>query len=1120
MFGNEPILPMWAIVTDMNEFRLYWADRGERQHIAFTIRPSDLFQGPSLLGDDEDIRFDRFLFVKLFHSDTLVVKGTSGRPELYALIQRQRFQQHELQNLFYGEYRIFREHLYRTLLSWNGPETDAFPGTKGRLVRLAQKILDRVIFVFFCEDMGNVLAFPPQLFRNYLIERSNDEFLNPYGDDLWQWLRRLFDAMNDGSPFGDNRLNSFNGGLFASDPELDRLYVPNMIFCERGQGQNEASLAANKRTLLYLSAHYNYASGWSRGLTDGGGTDSRERSLGLYTLGRIFEQSITELEILEAQEDGRPSLNEISKRKRDGVYYTPEWVVQRIVQETVGRRLADMKSDCGWPADTEDRLPTLDEIAAYEHRLRGIRIVDPACGSGAFLITALSFLLDEWRILRDLRRQHGQITVQEDWADEQIHDILQHNLYGVDINPASVEISKLALWLHTARSNRPLSSLDERIREGNSLIGPDFFERSLVAYDDEERERINAFDWQRAFPEVFQRGGFDCVIGNPPYVKRQNFQKYHSDMAAHLTRAPDLGGDYHSTQTGNFDIYLAFIEKGLRLLNENGRLGYIAPSVWSVNEYGKGLRSVIEDGHHLWGWIDFGSFQIFEEVTTYTALQFFSRRPSSQVAVVKAPDGIVAESPWEANNIALSYDRLSFSGRWLLATGFERDLIDKLSLTQRRLDDRSLTRNIFVGIQTSADAIYHLKRLGRNRYEERPPRGQRQGRIVRIEDSIMKPLVSGAQVKRYITPDTNIYLLFPYTVNLGKPTLMSERTLKGNYPLAWNYLSSHEEELRARENNKFDDNEWWRFGRNQNIGKQSIPKLMIPRLVSQLACSVDFVAHYYLDNVDVGGVEVRSGISPYYLSSIINARATNFVFRHVSKPFRGEFRSANKQFIAPLPVPYGSSEQRHTLAQAAERLQQLYTERRDAHNAIRRRLAAIRIRRRPSSWLFPDLPTLDELVVRAPRHAVGIERRDWARERMARELMIRYVTVEEHLSPGVELSAELYRGELRFLIDGIPVIAGIFLPPKMAPFVLAQWQVLAGRLEVTGKLTGKKLADELRSVSVSADPHLMAETIEREQAISAIDAEIARLEVRVNETIYRLYNLTPDEIAIIEAATR
>lgn len=114
---------------------------------------------------------------------------------------------------------------------------------------------------------------------------------------------------------------------------------------------------------------------------------------------------------------------------------------------------------------------------------------------------------------------------------------------------------------------------------------------------------------------MFARGGFDAVVGNPPYVKLQNFRKVHADMAAFLKRDPEEGGVYHSTQTGNFDLYLPFIEKGIQLLNDVGRLGYIAPSVWQMNEYGAGLRWVVEAGRHLWGWIDFGSHQIFDEAT-------------------------------------------------------------------------------------------------------------------------------------------------------------------------------------------------------------------------------------------------------------------------------------------------------------------------------------------------------------------------------------------------------------------------------------------------------------------------------------------------------------------------
>ncbi len=1119
-FGYEPIIPTWAIVTDMNEFRLYWAERGERQYVSFALEKKELFQNATLLDETEVGRFDRFLFSRLFHRDLLIVRGASGRCELLSLIQRQRFRQSELENRFYGEYRAFREHLYRTLLAHNGPGTERFPGTKGRLVRLAQKLLDRAIFVFFCEDMGRALGFPPQLFRDYIVRQSDDRFFDPNGGEIWQWLRRLFAAMNDGSAFGGEEINQFNGGLFAHDPELDQLHIPNSVFCERGQGQNEASLSSNKRTLLYLSANYNYASGWAGGL--GGDTALRakgdpDKNIGLYTLGRIFEQSITELEILEAEEDGRASLNKVSKRKRDGVYYTPEWVVERIVYETVGRRLSDLKAASGWPSEKQNKLPTLEAIKAYEAELKEVRIVDPACGSGAFLLTTLAYLLDEWRALQGLRRQHGETLVRDGWGDATIRDILGRNLYGVDINPASVEITKLALWLHTARSDKPLSSLDDHIRDGNSLIGPEFYTDTLAPYSAEEQERVNAFDWQAAFPDVFERGGFDCVVGNPPYVKLQNFRKVHADMAAYLSRSADQGGLFTSTQTGNFDLYLPFIEKGIKLLNDNGQLGYIAPSVWQMNEYGAGLRAFVEQGRHLWGWIDFGSCQIFEEATVYTALQFFSKRPNEEVAVVQAPNGVVAESPWEADNITLPYARLSFGGRWLLVTGKERDLIDKLVATGRRLDDPAVSRGIFVGLQTSADKIYHLKRLGANRYEEKPPEGASRGRVLEIEDAIMKPLVSGTEAKRYLTPETDTYLLFPYVVTEGRAHLIPATQMASDFPSAWAYLGEHEETLRAREGEKFDDEQWYQFGRSQNLARQNVQKIIVPRLVVSLACAVDSEGRYYLDNVDVGGVEAARNVSPWFLAAAMNGIASDFVFRRISKPFRGGFRSANKQFIAPLPIPKAPPEDQIALAQDAERLQGLYGQRRQALADIAARMGSVRIRALPAEWLFPDLPSLDDLRDRAPKRLIGTERNAWAKARRAIEVEARHAALAEHLTPGVPLAAELVRGELRFLIDGIPAITGLFPPPEQASFLLAQWKLVASRTEVTAQLTGRKLADQLRRVALEAAAHIVTEVIELQEQAATTEDEIRDLEATINRTIYRLHELTEEEILLIEA---
>jgi SAM-dependent methyltransferase len=498
--------------------------------------------------------------------------------------------------------------------------------------------------------MGERMLFPPQMLRDFLKSRSVEPFYDENGPELWGFFRRLFALMNSGGTLNIVTLPEINGGLFASDPLIDGLSIPNHIFAKTGQGANEASLESDTTTLFYLCGRYNYA---ARG-------DVKE-SLSLYTLGHIFEQSITELEYREGELEGRETIVKLSKRKRDGVYYTPEAVVNYLVEQTLGPWFADAKAACGYPP-AEQGAPTAAAVAAYVDRLCAIRIVDPACGSGAFLIAAFRRLLAE-RVAadQDVERARGGSPGAVDEALF-IAEILRENIYGVDINPASVEIAKLALWLHSARAAAPLSSLERTIRIGNSLVGDDFWAGRQRTPDGEER--VRAFDWRAAFPEVWpagRAGGFDIVLGNPPYVKLQNLMRVDPDVVAYLS-APRGDDTYASTQTGNFDLYLPFIEKGLRLLAPGGRMAFIAPSVWAVNEYGEGLRGLVRRGRHLDRWLDFKAHQVFEDVITYTALQFFTREPRDVVRIAMAPNGETANVDWSDVELAVPYDSVSEVG--------------------------------------------------------------------------------------------------------------------------------------------------------------------------------------------------------------------------------------------------------------------------------------------------------------------------------------------------------------------------------------------------------------------------------------------------------------------------
>lgn len=1103
-FDSEPVLPRFALVTDMNAFRLYWYDRGPTQSLRFRIGGGDLIEGletPNLIDSTERARFERFLFWWLLKPDMLL--SEFGRTRLERLIERQGTRQRHLEREFYEEYRAYRLRLYDEI------KLQPLEGLSERdKLRLAQKLLDRFIFVLFAEDMGGRIAFPPHLLRDLLKAESLDRFFEPESTDLWdRRLKRLFRVMDEGGALGDDAIHRFNGGLFEHDALIDQLSLPNHLFCKRGQGRNTASIAEDKRTLLYLSDTYNFAS-----------EGDSDKSIGLYTLGHIFEQSIVELEKLEADAEGRPSLTEITKRKRDGVYYTPEPIVQRIVEETIGTLLAGWRREAGWPDDAD---PTREAADAYWDRLRNIAVVDPACGSGAFLITAMRFLQSEFHMVMETRYALGSERRRP--SESRITAmILANNLFGVDINPLSAEIARLSLWLHTARANEPLSSLDATIRIGNSLVDPGLYARNGgEGLSEAVRERVAAFDWRAEFPEIFARGGFDAVIGNPPYVKLQNFRRVYAETADYLRNG--VGGqiDYLSTQTGNFDLYLPFIEKGLRLLNEGGRMGYIAPNLWPTLQYGAALRRLVAEGRHLARWIDFRAHQVFEEATIYTAIQIFTDAPNEAIEVAFARDGDLGKVDWGVPAAAILYAELPRAGApWLFAPEPVRRMIARLDRDCTRLGDGEITRGITVGIQTSADHIYHLRKVADGRYLHTPRKVnkvQPPPFEVAIEDAIMRPLISGAEAKRFIEPATDTYLLFPYALD-GGARLLTVEEMEHGFPRAWAYLRSLETELRARESRKFDDAQWYRFGRNQNIDKQEEAKLIVPRLVAELKVAIDAPGEFYCDNVDVGGVIPAEEDDLSFLAGVLGSPATNMMFRWLSKPFRGDYLSANKQFIAPLPIPNADEDDRFEVGRIAEALQRGYTERARLLRALAERLGRVARRRQPHEWLLPDVEAKREIEAGAPARMARGEVRGWTDARYKEQVEAAIARMDDAIRLDSRIEARIEDDELTLVIDGAVACRGIYVSEAEAPFLLAQWQVVALGFEPKGKGDGKRLVDALRHIGTDAPEELRNQIIERQEQLARQTEALRALESDLHEITCRLFNLTREERALVESA--
>jgi hypothetical protein len=845
----------WGIVSNVVSFRLYHRNHTPRDSEWFTL---------------QELRsVDRFRdFYVLFGPGGLLplLKGQKARAD--ELLDQTSHRQREVGRELYRDYHANRVALIQHLRKapHNKPTETA--------IHIAQKILDRIIFVAFCEDRD--------LLPEGTIEKAWTQIpaFTKVTNPRWQNFLALFRSIDTGNP--DFYISPFNGGLFAVDDEVDNLQLSDK---------------------------------WTTFFKEVGGYDFRDE-VTLDVLGHLFEQSITDLETLRASPDSwdtTPTEDASGKRKREGIYYTPPPITRYIVESTLGPCLAERfaalarKFDIN-PQAVPGEKTMADWINYHKARLddlRQFRVCDMACGSGAFLIQAFDYLegvYDEVLTALFLREGKDDAELREKVSGW----ILRDNLFGADRSEEAVEITRLALWIRTAERGKTLADLSENIQCGNSIV------------DDPKADPL-ALDWAGRFPGVFAEGGFDCIVSNPPYVKLQNFRKREPKVAEFLI------GRYRAARTGNFDLYLPFIERGLELLRPGGHMGFIAPNVWLLNEYGEGLRQLVAEKKALEKFVDFKSHQVFEDATTYTALQFFSTRPAAAIQAADAGKGDLGQITF----YPVSYKDLG-EGAWSLLESKARKIIDKMR--ERSVPLAEASAGIIVGLQTSADDVYHLTRIAPGRYWSKALNGE-----VELEDEIMKPLVSGEDVSSFLARVGEKFLLFPYLVTPTECRLLTAREMAKQFKRTWKYLRINEALLRARESDRFDDDKWWRFGRHQSIGKQWHAKIAVPRLLFHLRAVADRDGQLYLDNVDVGGVLVSPKWNLDYVTGILNSQSCDFAWRLTSKPFRGEYRSANKQFIAPLPIPKAKDQK--PLADLARRLSDLHGQRLAAMSGVQRRLA-------------------------------------------------------------------------------------------------------------------------------------------------------------------------------------
>lgn len=767
-----------------------------------------------------------------------------------------------------------------------------------------QMTIDRIIFLRMCEDRG----------------------IEHYGQ--LQALcggQRIYPRMLEIYRKADERYNS---GLFHFEQEKDQSSQPDEL---------TPTLTIDDKTLKDILFNLYYPD-----------SPYEFRILPPEILGNVYEQFLGKVIRLttghQAKIEEKPEV-----RKAGGVYYTPSYIVDYIVKNTVGKLL-------------EEKTP--GQVAK-------LRILDPACGSGSFLLGAYQYLLD-WHLKAYIaerektgkiltippetgkRRRKSDAPVMyqgqgSDWRAEakpsggdwmlttvEKKRILLNNIYGVDIDPQAVEVTKLSLLLKvlenenqdTLRSQltlwheRALPDLSGNIKCGNSLIGPDFYQnRQMDMFDEEDKYRINAFDWnddRQGFGQIMKSGGFDAAIGNPPYIRIQTMKEW-APVEVELYKKL-----YQSAAAGNYDIYVVFVEKALSLLNWKGRMGFILPHKFFNAQYGEALRGVIADGQHLVHVVHFGDQQVFSGATTYTCLLFLDKASAFECRFMKVSDlrawretvsatdlSAIASatadnrgpgSATPATEEGLIPAKTITAAEWNFVIGKGAGLFDRLAKMSVKLGD--VTSRIYQGPITSADTVFLFKDFKQGKKGTTEIVSAELGQTVLIESAILKRVIRSGSIGRYrATP--NALVLFPYEVKDCEARLYTPKEMQDRFPMAWEYLNRNRDLLAGREKGKFKNAQWYRFGRTQNLGMWERPKLMIPYMITNLAAYLDREDDFYFINVTTGGYGITSDEkagSLEYLCALLNSHLLDFYLKRVTTTFHGNYFAANKQFIELLPI--------------------------------------------------------------------------------------------------------------------------------------------------------------------------------------------------------------------------
>lgn len=701
-----------------------------------------------------------------------------------------------------------------------------------------QRILNRIIFLRICED------------------RSFEQYETLKQTQTYEELKALF----------ENADRKYDSGLFAVLEE-DQFVVSDDV------------LLRIFRDLYYPNNSYEFS------------------VVDPFIIGQIYELFLAEKLIINSD---RTIISEQKPEAIDsqGVVNTPKSVTDIIVEQSLST-VFDGK--------------TPDEI-------KSIRIADICCGAGNFLLSAYEYTVNyclDWYInngLEDALRGGYLIVVpgEDSYRLSYVtrRNILLNNIWGVDIDPLAVEVTKFSLFIKLLEDSNIeeigafvqnssaciLPQMDENIKNGNSLVGPEY-----ALYDPEvftrpsDLRKIRMFDWTAEFGT----GVFDVIIGNPPYIRVQNMVHYSPKEYGYYK---DCHSGYLTSKSSLLDKYYLFIERAWNLLKVGGVIGYIVPHKFMNIASGEELRRFLANHSAVQKIIHFGTHQVFNNRSTYTCILILrkSMQDSFQIAFVQDLNRFMFDHDVEYE----CYPMTALSNiPWTFFSKRIKEQIEQISKECSPLRDLA---HVFVGVQTSNDKVYIVSADAEdNDYVYFHDKNQVNRKV---EKEILRRSIYDVQLKKYQPIIPNTYIIFPYHRMDGRIRLIDKDTMESKYPCAYDYLLSFKDELdkrnmappRSKEN-------WYAYGRSQSLSRFIAGEHLIWPVLSTDSNYVydnNLVVFTGGGNGPFYGIEMKDDIeeSIFYVQAILNHWLMELIVKNSSSTFRGDYYSHGKQFVAVLPI--------------------------------------------------------------------------------------------------------------------------------------------------------------------------------------------------------------------------